>query len=363
MSGLLSIINRRFARVSIHTCILSFGISSGIYAQASNPVGSTNLCKKYLDTGGAPLESSNLSYQRIQPFLQILHRVAKAPAVNWPTPTIQPQARVVPARAQALMAQFKNPDSDIHKEMGAHIRDLGGADGEALWNKYLTAYDKIVGFTRGFWDLAFAMDEIMPKTGRLADFGAGTGNISTILSIASPERFIDVLDFSNQGLAIAKEKFPLIPKYDSTRLHAERFDLTKDDYPANTYDGAVMNNVLYNLPSEQKLAVLKNILRSLKPGAPFVLSDIIQSSQEQLENFLSSTVVDALQAGSPVTEYDMVLMGKINTSVLLQGRFLTLGQLKQLAQEAGFEVRGIFKSYYDVAGFLYLTKPRQSLTN
>jgi len=149
----------------------------------------------------------------------------------------------------------------------------------------------------------------------------------------------------------------LVPGANLRRLDVIRFDLLIGRYPENVYDGAVMNNVLYNFKGQEKLIVLKKIFASLKPGAPFVLHDIVDAPADVLVRFMESTLRDAMMAGAPITEYDLALMAKINISVLLAGQFLTLDQLQDLAREAGFEVRGAFKSYYDVGGFLYLTKP------
>jgi ubiquinone/menaquinone biosynthesis C-methylase UbiE len=314
-----------------------------------------------LNKGGGPLETQNQARQAVQPFLQILHQILKRPDVKWPTNTIRPQDLLTIDRAYELGVQFEHPNSALNQEMGAHISDLGGIGSPELWNKYFSAYDKVVGFARGFWELALATNEILPKSGKVADFGAGTGNLSTLLGLLQPERHIYALDFSETGLNLARRKFPLLPGYNSSHFHAQIFDLLKDSYPQDEYDGAVMNNVLYTFSPENKLAVLRNILRSLKPGAPFVLSDIVNSTFEERKNFLRNTLLESLQAGAPVTEYDMALMGKINMSVLLAGNLLSLEELSSLAQQAGFEVHGIYKSYYDAAGFLYLTKPNPAV--
>jgi|GEM_PF-6506021 len=348
-----------FARVSLCTCILTVGFSSTIYAEGGGggSLSPHTLCKKYLDTGGARLEKVDGALQKMQPFFQILGHVLKNPDVQWPSDSIQPNRLVTPERAMQLSAQLKDNDSVLGKEMMEHILSLGNAASSTLWDKYFTAYDRIVGYAQGFWDIAFAADEILPKFGRIADYGAGTGNVSTLLGLSEPGRYIDAFDFSAGGLKIAQEKFQLVPGANLRRLDVIRFDLLIGRYPENVYDGAVMNNVLYNFKGQEKLIVLKKIFASLKPGAPFVLHDIVDAPADVLVRFMESTLRDAMMAGAPITEYDLALMAKINISVLLAGQFLTLDQLQDLAREAGFEVRGAFKSYYDVGGFLYLTKP------
>ncbi len=57
---------------------------------------------------------------------------------------------------------------------------------------------------------------------------------------------------------------------------------------SGSIDGAVMNNVLYSIPDDQRIQVLKGIFASLKSGAHLVLNDpraLHQQDDSALGNF------------------------------------------------------------------------------
>lgn len=340
--------------VIFYTCFLSVGFAGDLNDSKCNDRLLFN------SRAGAALPMPVANYQTLLPYFRILQQVAEPPTVKWSSDLIVPDRRLTAQRAGEIVQLMRDPNGQLNQDVAQRIQNLGGIQSPRLWDEYFRAYDKIVGFTQGFWDIALAANAILPTTGVIADLGSGTGNITTILAMREPNRMIRAYDFSLGGLSETRKKLQRLGPGAAGRHATIEFDLTKGLLAPNSLDGAVMNNVLYTL-GDHKAQVLRNIFQALKPGAPFVLSDVhatIQRDFEVLVAFLSAIIAKAVEAGSPVTEYDMVFSGAVNLQVLMsKNNFLTSAQLEEMASQAGFRVEGSYKAYYGGATFLHLVKP------
>lgn len=348
--------------VILFTCLLTLGFTNAIFAQqksGANTPATYEICKKYLSTEGLPLEMPATPPEKLNPFLTLLHEILKPNQLAWPSDQLAPQNKISLARFQQIAGLMKDPESQLNRELAEHIAGLGGYQSRTLWDAYFHAYDKIAAFSDGILTIATTADEILPKAGVIGDFGAGTGNVAAILAMLEPKRQILALDFSEYGLKLAETKLQRLTHVEDGRFETRLFDLTKDSLPSESLDGAVMNNVLYTL-GENKAMVLKNVFKALKPGAPFVLADVVNLSPLEFQKFLIDAAVSAIKNGAPITEYDIALSGKINVDVLLneKNKFSSPEELKTLAEEAGFELHGFYKSYHGASMLLYLTKPK-----
>jgi SAM-dependent methyltransferase len=114
--------------------------------------------------------------------------------------------------------------------------------------------------------------ERLPINGKVLDAGCGAGiPISQILS----EHFdVTGVDFSEAQVELAKQHVP--------RANFICRDMTKLDFPENTYDGICSYYAIIHIPREEHQALLINFHRILKPegfallclGAEHLIDDI-----------------------------------------------------------------------------------------
>jgi 1-acyl-sn-glycerol-3-phosphate acyltransferase len=135
-----------------------------------------------------------------------------------------------------------------------------------FWSKYFQVYD-ILNMVPPYKDLLNKILSILdPQKGeKILDAGAGTGNLAVLIENKSAQ--VIALDFSKEALEIYKNKNPNA----TICLH----DLTKPlPFDDNYFDKIVSNNVIYNIPREKRLEVIKELKRVLKPGGLIVISNI-----------------------------------------------------------------------------------------
>jgi len=136
----------------------------------------------------------------------------------------------------------------------------------SFWLKYFKVYD-VLNFVYPYVDLLNKIVEILKpiKGEKILDAGVGTGNLAMLLK----EKGADIygLDFSEEALKIYKEKDPSAKVF----LHDLMLPLPFED---NYFDKIVSNNVLYNIPREERLKVILELKRVLKPGGLILISNI-----------------------------------------------------------------------------------------
>jgi len=98
--------------------------------------------------------------------------------------------------------------------------------------------------------------ERLPSGARVLDAGCGAGiPVSQILS----ERFhVTGVDFSEAQIELAKQNVP------NAQFLCE--DMTRLEFPENTFDGITSYYAIIHIPREEHQALLKNFYRLLKPG-------------------------------------------------------------------------------------------------
>lgn len=111
------------------------------------------------------------------------------------------------------------------------------------------------------------LEAYVPQRGRIVDLGCGNGLFAFILKLGSPLREIIGLDFDEKKLRQAQQIQPLRPLC--------RFilsDLGQLNFPdADVY---TLIDVLYLLPGELQLAILKKCYDLLPPGGYILLKEI-----------------------------------------------------------------------------------------
>ncbi len=107
-------------------------------------------------------------------------------------------------------------------------------------------------------------------TGKLLDFGAGTGNIG--LNLSSKFESVDLLDPSVQMQEIIKSK---ISSLNITNCRVLNTDLETDEYLQNDYDCIVVSQVLLHIPCYEQ--VLNKLIASLLPGGTLIIFDYVKN--------------------------------------------------------------------------------------
>ena len=160
-----------------------------------------------------------------------------------------------------------NPDMDFRKTVKEGYN--------AIANRYLAER------TRDSEDVRLLNDfmERLPVSAIVLDAGCGAGiPISQKLS----ERFqVKGVDFSEAQIELAKKNVP-----NATFLCE---DITKLDFPENTFDGITSYYAIIHIPREEHQALLANFHRVLKPGGIALLCLGAEHSVADIdENFLGA---------------------------------------------------------------------------
>ena len=111
---------------------------------------------------------------------------------------------------------------------------------------------------------------IGPKEGLVLDLGCGPGTIP--IKIASKRKGLEVLglDLSEAMLQIARKN--LRASGLGSRVHFQRADAKRLEFPDHTFDGVISNSLLHHLRDPR--VVLAEAVRVLKPGGTFLIRDI-----------------------------------------------------------------------------------------
>jgi phosphatidylethanolamine/phosphatidyl-N-methylethanolamine N-methyltransferase len=113
--------------------------------------------------------------------------------------------------------------------------------------------------------LAHAMAEgLGPKTGRVVEFGPGTGRLTrAILKAGVPPRHLDLFELDNDFVRHLHQHFPGVAVH---HLGADR----ADDVVAPGVGAVVSGLPLLSMPPVVREAIVGAAFRILAPGAPFI---------------------------------------------------------------------------------------------
>jgi ubiquinone/menaquinone biosynthesis C-methylase UbiE len=135
-----------------------------------------------------------------------------------------------------------------------------------FWKKYFKTYD-ILNLVIPYQELMeeIIKDSAVNKGEIVLDAGAGTGNLAARLKQMGVK--VIALDNSQEGLDRVKFKNPKIETVCHNLVKSLPFS---NDY----FDKIVSNNVIYTLPSEDRVKVFKEFYRVLRPGGKIVVSNV-----------------------------------------------------------------------------------------
>lgn len=291
---------------------------------------------------------------QIRQFRQIIRSLTYPKGPTWES-TVEPKLRNAPPesieRVEQILDMLLVKNGPMQKDLEPVFARLKPPS-TAFWDAYLSVYDKMMPFSDGYVQIAAVADQFLQADagGKIVEYGMGTGNIAGLLLLMDSRREIEGMDFSPEGIAIAKQKFAAIVAAlregdvaIEPRIKAEAKTIQESSYPANSVGNAVMSNVLYQIPPAERLKILMKIYEELRPCGRLILNDpvkaIIQKNPAKLRKFVGDVARSAFTNDAPLTEFDWAFIAALNFQHLMKDNpFLDVEETLDLGRQAGFEV-------------------------
>jgi len=108
----------------------------------------------------------------------------------------------------------------------------------------------------------------LPPTGRILDVGCGHGLLSLYLALASPERRITGIDVDGDKLHVARAAAG------GAGLAATFDAVTGAELPEGPWEAIAVVDVLYLLPADDQLALLRSCAGLLAPGGVLAVKEM-----------------------------------------------------------------------------------------
>ena len=144
---------------------------------------------------------------------------------------------------------------------------------EANWSRYAESYDKMLLHFREYDKLLGTVSDLLGNARRCADLGAGTGNSTLRLLAGHPDRLVSAFESNEIMLQHLRAKLIKAEDLNAIRrvaIYKGDLNLSLREFPENSFDGALMVNVLYALDDPGRC--LAEVFRVLQPDARLALS-------------------------------------------------------------------------------------------
>jgi SAM-dependent methyltransferase len=166
---------------------------------------------------------------------------------------------------------------DIHLQPGGYTLDLGEGDGtagalyEAGGNLYafgqgISRTDSKAAAVQAF--LRERYPDLDPK--HILDMGCSAGSATVPYAEAFPSAEVHGIDVGSGMLRYAHARAEALGQ----RVHFHQRDAGDTRFPAASFDLVVSHNLMHEVPSPTRIAVLAESWRLLRPGGVFVHQDI-----------------------------------------------------------------------------------------
>lgn len=152
----------------------------------------------------------------------------------------------------------------------------------AVFEATAATYDrdrmKLVPGHKAFYTAAL---ELIPESAkRIVELGAGSGLFSAMLRGAFPSAQLDLIDFSEAMLALARQR--LTGNEENGLVTYTLADYSSAALPSDC-DAIVSALSIHHLEDDQKREILPRIFAALRPGGVFVNADHIAGPTPELE--------------------------------------------------------------------------------
>jgi len=144
---------------------------------------------------------------------------------------------------------------------------------ETNWSRYAESYDQMLLHFPEYDKLLSQVSDLLGNAKRCADLGAGTGNSTLRLLANHPERLVSAFESNETMLQYLRAKLVKAENVNAVpRVAIYKGDLTLSlrEFPENSFDGALMLNVLYAVDDPGRC--LSEVFRVLQPDACLALS-------------------------------------------------------------------------------------------
>jgi tRNA (cmo5U34)-methyltransferase len=124
---------------------------------------------------------------------------------------------------------------------------------------------------------AAALGQLPTDIEHIVELGAGSGLFSAMLRAAFPEAHLTLIDFSENMLALARNRLGQDPQ-----ITYSLADYTTEPLPAHS-DAIVSSLSIHHLEDDRKRALLPHVFAALTPGGLFINADHIAGPSPELE--------------------------------------------------------------------------------
>jgi SAM-dependent methyltransferase len=190
--------------------------------------------------------------------------------------------------------------------------------------------------------------------GHWLDLGCGSGVLAVEWLRAGFQGSYLGVDFSQPLLEEANRNLAAFALPHDLNIRFEYADLRSDTWVEILHgvllDGAMMFSVLHHIPgAENRLQILKNVHRSLKPGGMFIHSEWqFQNSPKLMSRIkpwsLAGIDPTELEEGDTLLDWRHAAAGQEENQGLRYVHLFSRQELEQLAGDAGFNIEQEFVS-------------------
>lgn len=114
------------------------------------------------------------------------------------------------------------------------------------------------------------IESLVPRNGRILDFGCGYGILANLIALRAPTRQIDGVDVSQKRISVAKRSAFGRPNIAFHRGDAKELRM-------EAYDAVVMTDVMHHLNDLEARCILKKIRSCLKSEGILLILDVDRS--------------------------------------------------------------------------------------
>lgn len=130
-----------------------------------------------------------------------------------------------------------------------------------------------------FYGIGVEWLHVNTSTPKILDLGAGTGIFSQFVLEKYPQAEITLLDFSEQMLSVARERFKDIENVSFQVADMMTFK------PQQKYDAVISSLAIHHLTDEDKQKLFKKIHSMLNDGGFFVNAEQVKGTTDYIHSF------------------------------------------------------------------------------
>ena len=145
--------------------------------------------------------------------------------------------------------------------------------GRAISPRAYDVLSRVAGVSDAQWQLV-AQAAVGPHA-TVLEIGSGTGNVLLKVKRAAPEAHVIGLDIDRAALAAAAAKAAAAHQ----ELQLDLGDASRLPYPSGTIDRVLSAFVFHHLAENQRLAMMQEVYRVLKPGGSLHLLDFLERTR------------------------------------------------------------------------------------